>query len=140
MAQSIRKQLNEGQVEVEHKGQKDMFDLPEWLQLSNDVLDSEEKLIEHLREQGLLLAVLHQGLSQSVIGVRAVARPNVTKSDPDPAFPTAALRKRAASWKPNRLPSEDGGRLSKRDKAIKALTDLGFTQAQAEAAVDNVAK
>lgn len=138
MAQSIRAQLNAGKVEVEHKGQNAEFELPMWMQLDNATLDDESALVEHLRQNGLLLPVLHNGLSQCVIGVRAVARPNPTKSEPNPDFPTSELRRKARQWEPNKLPSEDGNRLSPEQKAIRELVKAGYSEEVARSAIQNI--
>ena len=74
MSKSVREQINQGIINVEHKGIVQDVELPTWLRNTATNLDDAEALIDSLREDGQLLGVLHQGLAQSVINVRAAAR------------------------------------------------------------------
>jgi hypothetical protein len=125
MAQSIRQQLNNGKVEVTHGNQQAMFELPAWLDLTDSTIDDKDALIEHLEQHGVLMGVLHQGLAQSVIGVRAAARPNKKDEDLD----TATQRKKAREWTPGTLPRPKD-EVSEATSAIQKLLDKGFTKEQ----------
>ena len=74
MSKSVREQINQGLINVEHKGLFQDVELPTWLRNTAPNLDDVSALMISLREDGQLLGVLHQGLAQSVINVRAAAR------------------------------------------------------------------
>ena len=74
MSKSVREQINQGIINVEHKSLVQDVELPTWLRNTAPNLDDAEALIDSLRKDGQLLGVLHQGLAQSVINVRAAAR------------------------------------------------------------------
>jgi hypothetical protein len=74
MAENIRKQIKQGNIQVTHRHLQDWVNLPEWIRKCADHLDSEQQLADCLKEQGVLLGVLHAGLRDSVIQTRARAR------------------------------------------------------------------
>ena len=132
---AIRTQLKEGVTEVTHEDQKANFELPEHLAEAYPYLDDKTALVKHFDEHGVLLEMLHQGISQEFVNVRAKARPNKTKQNPNPSLDTAEQRRKAKDHRPGTLPAEDRSRLTKREKAKKSLIDLGFSEEQAEAAI-----
>lgn len=74
MSKSVREQIGQGTINVEHKGLSRDIDLPVWICATANVLDSPDDLIKTLADHDQLLGVLHQGLAQSIINVRAAAR------------------------------------------------------------------
>jgi len=108
MAENVRQQLRRGTIEVTYEGQVAAYHLPEWMQNCYGILDNEDELVAHLKHEGVLLGVLHEGIGGSgcLVGVRAKARPTKTKSDPNPSFPTANLKSKAYDFKPTLLPVE----------------------------------
>lgn len=78
MAISIRKQVMMEQVEVKHEGETVELTLPGWFRAfgeSEGLMDSEEEMVRVATEQGVLHGLLHAGLQQALIGIRAMARP-----------------------------------------------------------------
>ena len=126
---SVRQQLSEGYVLVNHQDQSANFDLPEWMKRTSKVLDDEEQLVQELRNSGNLLGVIHQGLAQCIIGVRAKARPVATKSNPEPKLDTATQRKKVQEYQAPTLPKPKD-ELAEATSAIQKLLNKGFTKEQ----------
>jgi hypothetical protein len=112
MAENIRKQLNEGRIAVENKGRSDQVNLPGWMRNAAQVgLDNENELVEQLREDGVLLSVLHAGLRDNVIQVRAKARAE-TKNEDGSKTPWIDHAS-AESHQPNPLPDPEKSKSKK---------------------------
>ena len=82
MAQSIFEIIETGKIEVNHNGEDRTFDLPEWLKAASGKLENEKELLEWAEEYEIIHALLHAGLSDTVIGLRAAIRP-AGKKDKD---------------------------------------------------------
>ena len=115
-SKSVRVQLSEGTVKVEHEHVTKMVKLPDWLQVRPDILDSEEELVEHLRQHNALLPVLQAGLAQSLINYRAHTRQFNAKKEP--------VIIENVQWQPSLLPNPG------KSKAEKALEDMSPEQLQ----------
>ena len=74
MSRSVRDQLEDGVINVNHGDLNKDVKLPSWLSGCVEHLDSPGLLVDYLKEQQVLLGVLHQGLAQCIINVRAVSR------------------------------------------------------------------
>lgn len=94
-----RETLREGVLRVSHKGLTAVINLPLWLAGCYRHLDNQAELCAWLDNQDLLLEVLHLGLAQAVIRVRAEAR--TYDKDGLPVINTEA----ASDYKPKPLPS-----------------------------------
>ena len=77
MAKSFYNILKEGKLEVNHKGEDVTFDLPQWLIEASDCLEDEAALLTWAREYEVLHGLLHYGIQQGIIALRAAARPQV---------------------------------------------------------------
>jgi len=139
MSKSIYEQIMAGAVEVNHQAtgyskQTAMFNLPAFLQIPEATLFDKASLLEWLEEHGCLLEVLHSGVQQEVIGVRATARPSVTKADPNPSLDAPERHRLVRDYKPRQIPrlvsdeektGKAFGKLS-REQQLKILKDAGF--------------
>ena len=76
MAKSIFEILSTGVIEVAHRGEEVVLDLPEWFTTAGAVLTNEEGLLQWAAENGCLLALLQTGLQKTIIDIRAAARPD----------------------------------------------------------------
>lgn len=121
-----REILADGKVTVNHQDQVATFNLPGWLSGVSEHLDNETDLANYLRERGVLLGVIHQGLAQEIINVRAKARPAPTKENPDPDLDTPRQHEKVANHVPSLLPKP---KADKNDpmNAIEALKKAGWT-------------
>jgi hypothetical protein len=79
MAERIENIMARGSMDVEHKGDTVHIKMPSWFNVPQDVWYDEEKLVEWLTEQGILLATLHKGFEQHIIDIRSKARPKDLK-------------------------------------------------------------
>jgi hypothetical protein len=111
MAENIRKQIQQGQIQVTHKHLQDWVNLPEWMRQCADHLDSEQELADCLREQGVLLGVLHAGLRDSVIQTRARAR--AVKKDTEGNEEVWIDHQSAEATIPNPLPDPEKSKSKK---------------------------
>lgn len=76
MAKNIFETLSDASFTVDHGTESHDFMTPEWLlAFTPGAMASEEDLIMIAREQGVLHGLLHAGLQQAIIGMRAAARP-----------------------------------------------------------------
>lgn len=121
-----REILADGSVVVTHQDQVATFKLPNWMQGVSDVLDNETNLVNYLKERGVLQGVIHQGLAQEIINVRAKARPMPTKDDPNPDLDSKRQHEKVAYHVPSLLPKP---KATKDDpaSAIEALKKAGWT-------------
>ena len=82
MAKSFHNILDDGKIEVSHRGEDVTLTLPAWLTEASPVLMDEELLVEWAKENEVLHGLIHSGIQQEIIRLRAVARPPVdTKTD-----------------------------------------------------------
>lgn len=77
MAKSFYSILSEGTLEVNHKGEDVTFNLPAWLIAAAEKLENEEKLLEWAQEYEVVHGLLHFGIQQLIIALRAAARPKI---------------------------------------------------------------
>ena len=80
MAQSIYEIIETGKIEVNHNGEDVTFELPSWLKQAAGKLENEEELLTWAKGEGIVHALLHAGLSDTVIGLRAAIRPAAKKN------------------------------------------------------------
>ena len=81
MAKSFYTILEEGTIEVNHRGEDVTLNLPEWIKAAAPALESESDLLEWAQEYEVLHGLLHSGLQQEIIRLRAAARPAVNVKD-----------------------------------------------------------
>ncbi len=77
MAKSFHNIIKDGTFVVSHRGEDVTLTLPEWLSEAKDKLDDEKALTEWAKDNGVLHALLHAGIQQLIINLRAIARPPV---------------------------------------------------------------
>ena len=77
MAKSFHTILNEGIIEVSHLGEKETFELPEWLTGAKDILGDMEALVAWAQEEEVMHGLLHSGIQQEIIRIRAASRPTI---------------------------------------------------------------
>ena len=106
--------LNRGTAMVDDAGTTFEVDLPKWMNLSNEVLEDLDSLINTLGSDRVL-ALIHKGLVQAVIDVRTKARAK-DKNGNYTGNPQA--------YEPSTLPRPG------RSKAEKALEDMTPEQLQ----------
>lgn len=76
MAKSIYVTLQEEEFEVSHNGEDVKFQSPEWMRaFTPEVMESEEECVRIATENDMLHGLIHLGLQQAIIGMRAKARP-----------------------------------------------------------------
>ena len=80
MAQSIFEIIETGKIMVNHDGEDVVFNLPNWLKDAAGKLENEEDLLTWAKGEGIVHALLHAGLSDTVIGLRAAIRPAAKKN------------------------------------------------------------
>lgn len=83
MAQSMFEVIETGIIEVNHNGEDVNFDIPEWMKEANGKLENEEAMLEWAKDNGIVLALFHAGLADTIIGLRAVIRPTDKKVGDD---------------------------------------------------------
>lgn len=76
MAKSFYNILAEKEIEVNHQGEDVVLDLPEWLTGASEVLEDEKALTDWAKKNGCLHGLLHYGIQQFIIKIRAIARPD----------------------------------------------------------------
>jgi len=87
MAKSFHNILKEGTIDVLHRGEEVTLTLPEWLTEASEVLMQEEDLTQWAKDNEVLHGLLHSGIQQEIIRLRAAARPAVnTKDDTSPSL------------------------------------------------------
>ena len=83
MAQSIYEIIETGKIEVNHNGDDQTFELPSWLKEAAGKLENEEELLTWAKDNKIIHALLHAGLADTVIGLRAAIRPAAVKKAED---------------------------------------------------------
>jgi len=82
MAQSMYEIIEIGKIEVNHNGEDKEFDIPEWLKAAAGKLENEEELLNWAKEYEIIHALIHAGIADTIIGLRAAIRP-AGKKDKD---------------------------------------------------------
>jgi hypothetical protein len=77
MAKSLYTTLEEGTFEVKHQHEYVTLELPQWIKRAGAHLDSEDDLIVWAEGHEVMHGLLHMGLQQAIIALRAAARPAV---------------------------------------------------------------
>ena len=99
MAKSFHTILKEGTIDVNHKGEDVTFDLPTWLTSAMDLLEDEQKLLAWAQTHEVLHGLMHFGIQQLIIALRAAARPTVKVfKDVDKAKAFMATIKDPSLW------------------------------------------
>ena len=106
--------LNRGSCKVEDGKESWTVQLPSWMNLSNEVLEDLDSLINTLGSDRVL-ALIHKGLVQGVIDVRTRARAKDKQGN---------YTGNPQAYEPSTLPNPG------RSKAEKALEDLSPEQLQ----------
>ena len=107
MAKSFYNILEEGKLEVNHKGNDVVFDLPSWLSEADGKLEDEAALLEWAKEYEVLHGLMHFGLQQLIIALRSAARPQVKVfRDVDKAKAFMATIKDVENWHVNKSQDE----------------------------------
>jgi len=84
MAQSIHTIIKTGKFEVKHQHEEVMLNIPQYLIINSDVMMDEDKLLQWAMDNEILHGLLHKGIKQLIIDLRATARPQVKLySSPD---------------------------------------------------------
>jgi len=80
MSKSFHEIIKTGKLEVDHKGETIVLDLPTWLTKAKDSLMDSEMLTLWATEHEIIHGLLHAGIQKTIIDLRAKARP-VTDKD-----------------------------------------------------------
>jgi len=75
MAKSFHTIISEGTLEVDHKGETEVFELPSWLAETSGILMDSEKLTDWAIENEIIHGLLHAGIQKVIIDIRAKCRP-----------------------------------------------------------------
>ena len=92
MAQSMYEIIETGKIEVNHNGEDRVFDLPNWLKNAASKLENEEKLLEWAKEYEIIHALLHAGIADTIIGLRAAIRPAAKKDKTGNLVPVSLIK------------------------------------------------
>ena len=141
MAQSMYEIIETGKIEVNHNGEDVTFNVPDWLKNASGKLENEEALFAWAKKEGILHALLHSGISDEIIGLRAEIRPNDKKDSEGNAIKVSLVKdaekaqKRAEAYKPKvKIRPGTGGsgvknkaEIDTLTKVCKAMRDAGLT-------------
>jgi len=140
MAQSLFEIIESGNIEVNHNGDDVTFAIPKWLYEAKGKLENEVDLEIWAKDNKILHALLHAGLADTIIGLRAAIRPADKKVGEDKVKVSLIkdetnAQKRANEFKitPKTRPGTGGGVKTKAE--IDTLTKV--CQAMREAGLDN---
>jgi len=75
MAKSFHDILKTGKIDVLHNGDEITLELPEWLAEAAEHLMNEDALLQWAKDNEVLHGLLHSGIKQEIIMLRAAARP-----------------------------------------------------------------
>jgi hypothetical protein len=137
MAQSMFDIIETGKIEVNHNGEDRSFDLPDWLKQATGKLENKDTLLEWATEHEIIHALLHAGIADTIIGLRAAIRPAAKKDKNGNLIPVSLTKdaenadKRAFEFriKPKVRPGTGGKTPEQRQaEALKILA--GLTTAQ----------
>jgi hypothetical protein len=112
---NIIEQLRSGKADVHHRGYTlKNVNFPSYIPDVAKVLFDKEALVEVLEDNGILLELLHLGISEYVVKWRACVRPTDTNEKPkEIADERDDAMKRGRFFKPNLLPNPDEVKASK---------------------------
>jgi len=79
MAKSFHEIIKTGKLEVDHKGETIVLELPGWLTEAKDILMDSEMLTVWATEHEIIHGLLHAGIQKTIIDLRAKARPATDK-------------------------------------------------------------
>lgn len=141
MAQSMYEIVETGKIEVNHNGEDVDFIIPNWLKNASGKLENEDELLAWAKEEGILHALLHSGISDEIIGLRAEIRPNDKKDASGNAVKVSLIKdaekaqKRADAYKPRvkTRPGTGGSGVKNKaeidtlTKVCKAMREAGLT-------------
>ncbi len=141
MAKSIYTTLNEiNNFEITHGANTANFTLPSYLEGVRDILEDEEALIKWAMDHEIMHGLLHYGLQELLIKLRAVARPaaKYEKNSNVNIGLTINADKEAAQErinnfviKPLKRPGTGGTQTTKlkaeKEKLVKVLKSMGKT-------------
>lgn len=122
---NIVSQLRSGKADVHHRG-TDLKDVefPSYIIKAAEVAYDEDKLVQTLKEEGILLNMLHLGMSEYVVKWRANVRPTDNSEKPKEILDEeSAARERGRTFVPGLLPNPDEVKTSK--TAGKAVAEVG---------------
>lgn len=139
MAKSIHTTISEEAIEVMHDGETYMFTMPSWVLEFSDVMGDEDGLVEVARRHKCLHGLLHAGLQQLIINIRAKGRPADKKGETQP-MDTDAGQERIDSYRMKPVPVPGAIRAITPDKAIQSLKAAGFTDEAIQAMMEAQAK
>jgi hypothetical protein len=132
---SIREQILTRKIEVSHAGKSVTYTLPTYLSgITPEVLDNENLLVEYMNDKGCLHGLLHVGLQQEIINVRAIPRKKTVDGQPiaQTAENITKYQKMIDSYKPALMPNPAASKAGKEPTPEKALEILlkGMTAEQ----------
>lgn len=122
---NIVSQLRSGKADVHHRG-TDLKDVefPSYIVKAAEVAYDEDKLVETLKNEGILLNMLHLGMSEYVVKWRANVRPSDNSEKPKEILDEETdARERGRTFVPSLLPNPDEVKTSK--STSKALDEAG---------------
>ena len=79
MAKSFHDIIKAGKLEVDHKGETIIVDVPNWLAESSGILMDSVELTKWATEHEIIHGLLHAGIQKTLIDLRAKARPITDK-------------------------------------------------------------
>jgi hypothetical protein len=141
MAQSMYEIIETGKIEVNHNGEDVTFNLPEWLKNAAGKLENAEALLAWAKEYEIIHALLHAGISDTIIGLRAAIRPAGKKDKDGNMIPVSLVKdeikaqERANEFviKPKARPGTGGSGVKNKaeidtlTKVCKAMREAGLT-------------
>jgi len=131
MAKSFYNIIEEGSISVSHRGEDVTLQLPSWLCDADGLLEDANALLEWANENKIVHALLHSGIQQMIIQMRAVARPKVNvKTDESLSIisdrENAQKRLYEFEMKPVAKPGQRKDTMTE-DDMFKALKAAGYT-------------
>lgn len=119
---SIVEQLKQGYCDVHHRGYDlKQVDFPDYIANIADCLFDEEQVVENLKKDGILLNMIHLGLSEFVVKFRAAVRPSDTSDKPKEIWAEEQeARMRGKEYVPALLPNPDERKSNKSASKIAA--------------------
>ncbi len=112
MAESIYTTLKNNEIAITDKDVTITVSLPEWTP-TDTVFESEEALLTHCTESGILHSILQSGIKHEIIQIRAVARP----SGQTQTFQDLEVQKRVSDYVPSttKRPGQSKSKMSPED-------------------------
>ena len=138
MAQSMFEIIESGKIEVNHNGEDVSFYIPSWLEEASGKLENEDDLLAWAMDNKIVQALLHAGIADTIISLRAAIRPADKKVGDDKVKVSLIkdevnAQKRADDFeiKPKTRPGTGGGVKTKAEidtltKVCQAMRDNGI--------------